>query len=243
MRKLINLLGLSIFRYNAQLEIKRRDFLRHRKIFLQFKEFTMIPEMAYIDNLIIAEKLLSIPGNVVECGVWKGGMIAGISKIMGNERTYHLFDSFEGLPQATEIDGEAAKKWQAEKDSKDYFENCSTSPIFADETMKIAKVNQVQFHKGWFNQTLKKTNTGEIALLRLDGDWYESTKICLEILFPKVVDGGIIIIDDYFFWDGCVKAVHEYLVINNRSERIHSSENGVAFIIKNEKINRFISNA
>jgi hypothetical protein len=69
------------------------------------------------------------------------------------------------------------------------------------------------FHAGWFQETLRAlpAGFGAIALLRIDGDWYESTKICLEVLFPKVVSGGIVVIDDYGKWSGCREAVDEFL--------------------------------
>ena len=69
------------------------------------------------------------------------------------------------------------------------------------------------FHAGWFQETLRAlpAGFGAIALLRIDGDWYESTKICLDVLFPKVVSGGIVVIDDYGKWSGCREAVDEFL--------------------------------
>ena len=67
--------------------------------------------------------------------------------------------------------------------------------------------------KGWFQDTLilNQIRIGPIALLRIDGDWYESTKVCLECLFDNVANGGYVIIDDYGFFPGCRKAVDEFL--------------------------------
>lgn len=68
------------------------------------------------------------------------------------------------------------------------------------------------YHKGWFQDTLPAADISEIAVLRLDGDWYASTKVCLEHLHDKVVSGGFVIIDDYGCYDGCRKAVDEFLL-------------------------------
>ncbi|HNP99483.1 MAG TPA: TylF/MycF/NovP-related O-methyltransferase, partial [Bacteroidia bacterium] len=78
----------------------------------------------------------------------------------------------------------------------------------------------------------------QISLLRLDGDWYESTYTCLEAFYPKVSDGGYIVIDDYYQWEGCAKAVHDYLSKHQLSDRIHQTAHGVAYIIKNKVINQ-----
>jgi len=75
----------------------------------------------------------------------------------------------------------------------------------------------VHFHKGWFKETIpqQKEKIGKIALLRLDGDWYESTQICLEQLYDNVVSGGFVVLDDYGYWDGCRKAVDEFFAQRN----------------------------
>lgn len=71
-----------------------------------------------------------------------------------------------------------------------------------------------------------------IALLRLDGDWYDSTMTCLMHLFPLVTTGGLVIIDDYGVWEGCTRAVHRYLADNERPEGIRTTSSGVAYIVK-----------
>src|SRR5437867_13329705 len=87
--------------------------LKPKMLYNKYRDYTMIPESSYIINLKLVDKYVrQIDGDAVECGVWKGGMIAGIAEILGGNRTYYLFDSFEGLLQVKEIDGYAAKKWQ-----------------------------------------------------------------------------------------------------------------------------------
>lgn len=82
------------------------------------------------------------------------------------------------------------------------------------------KLDETRIHlvKGWFSDTLPVTDTGEIALLHLDCDLYQSVKFCLETLYDKVVEGGCIVIDDYGYWSGCKKAVDEF--IHNRDLKV-----------------------
>ena len=193
----------------------------------------MIPREVYCANLELCKKHSAISGYIVECGTWKGGMIGGIALMLGQDRNYMLFDSFEGLPPARNIDGDIAMKWQSNKTSTSYYDNCSAHEKFAHEAMKIAGAKRVSIVKGWFKDTLPKFFfEDEIAILRMDADWYDSTLEILNNLFPYVKKGGIIIIDDYYTWDGCSRAVHDYLSINKRTERICSYRKGVCYIVK-----------
>jgi O-methyltransferase len=193
----------------------------------------MVPESAFFDNLNLVQKFSEISGCVVECGVWRGGMIAAIAERMGNERTYYLFDSFEGLPDAKEIDGKKALLRQKNITSPSYFDNCSAEMSFAEEAMKLSKVRTYHIHKGWFKNTLPSFKPDQpIAILRLDGDWYEPTIECLENLYPYVAIGGGIIIDDYYTWDGCAKAVHDFLSKHKLADRVHVSRRGVCYLVK-----------
>jgi O-methyltransferase len=208
---------------------------RLNKVYEKFHDFTMIPREDFLKNLSLSKNAKYVEGAVVECGVWRGGMIAGMAFLLGANKDYYLFDSFEGLPPVKPIDGVEAKQWQADKESPGYCDNCKAEIDFAQRAMKLAVVDEdrVFFIKGWFNETLIEKNFDEkISLLRLDADWYESTMNCLEFFFPKVVPGGLIIIDDYYVWEGCTKAVHDYLSKNARPERIEQFENRIAYIIK-----------
>jgi hypothetical protein len=194
---------------------------KYYSIYNKYHKHTMIPRYLYVNNLVIAESLAGTSGCIVECGTWRGGMIAGIAEILGPDRRYFVFDSFEGLPPAEEIDGEAALKWQAGTDHKDYYDNCAAPIEFAEKAMALSGAKNYQIIKGWFNETLPRFEPPEkIALLRLDADWFESTTTCLECLAPHLAPDGIIVIDDYYAWDGCSKAVHHYLAKTESPARI-----------------------
>jgi O-methyltransferase len=219
--------------YNKLLTIYNYGkYARFKNIYKKYKEFTMIPEQAYVDNLLLSERISDLEGSVIECGVWRGGMTAGIADLLGESRHYYLFDSFEGLPEAKKIDGQSAIAWQSNVNGENYNDNCCAPEEYAQNAMKFSLAENYTLKKGWFEETLPTFNSSEkIALLRLDADWYSSTQLCLTFLFDLVVENGLIIIDDYYAWDGCSKAVHDYLSKNSRPERIESF-NGICFIRK-----------
>lgn len=195
-----------------------------------FQNYTMIPRSIYIGNLKLALSVASIPGAIVECGTWKGGMIAGIAKLLGKNRDYYLFDSFEGLPPVEPIDGQAARQWQENTEGFDYHNNCTASEVDAATAMSLAGIKDAKLVKGWFESTLPlATFPNGIAILRMDADWYTSTLQILNSLFPLVNKGGIIIIDDYYTWDGCSIAVHEFFCANKKTAKIHE-QNGICYI-------------
>ena len=163
-----------------------------------------------------------IQGDFVECGVWKGGsaMVIAHTLFEMNEtnRKIHLYDTFEGMSEPTENDYlvedksiHAISKWK--KASKKYHNDwCFSSlqevknNIFSTKYPK----DKIVFVKGKVEDTLQKNKPSKIALLRLDTDWYESTKHELVTLFPLLVKNGVLIIDDYGHWAGSKKAVDEY---------------------------------
>jgi O-methyltransferase len=199
-----------------------KDISKYSSVYRKYKEFTMLSQKEYIECLSLTAQFKNIEGCIIECGVWRGGMIGGIANVIGKDRNYYLFDSFEGLPKAKEIDGHSAIEWQKDVNSPGYYDNCKAEMEWAEKAMKKSGAENYKLVKGWFNETIPDYPIKEpIAVLRLDGDWYDSTMTCLEGFFNKVAKGGLIIIDDYYVWDGCSKALHDYLSKNQRSERIY----------------------
>lgn len=200
----------------------------------RYRKETMIPREAFVDNLLLAQREAPIEGDVVECGVWRGGMIRGLADVLGPGRTYHLFDSFAGLPPAREIDGEAAAAWQRDISSPTYFDNCTAEEAHARSLFEGSGFNAV-FHSGRFEDTVPKFQPKRpIAVLRLDGDWYDSTMTCLRGLFPDLASNALVLIDDYYAWDGCARAVHDFLSETKSSARIRQSMAGTCYLIKSE---------
>lgn len=191
------------------------------------KEYTRISKNDFVVNILLTYQYRKVEGIIVECGVWRGGMLAGMASVCGSDREYHLFDSFEGLPKAKNIDGERALEWQ----ETNRIDNCITEEHYAQMAMKKAGCNNVHIHKGWFEDTLGEISAeSKIAILRLDADWYESTMQCFDALYDKVSEDGVVIIDDYYAWDGCSRAVHDFLANRKSTARLRQFMNRVAYL-------------
>ena len=153
-----------------------------------------------------------IPGDFIETGVWRGGsciMMRAVLKANGiTNRKVWVADSFEGLPHPDE-DNYPEDKGQ---DFHTYKELAISLDEVKNNFLKYSLLDeQVVFLKGWFKETLPKCGIEKIAILRLDGDLYESTFQSLSALYSKVTNGGFVIIDDYHVVEGCKKAVHDFL--------------------------------
>jgi O-methyltransferase len=160
-----------------------------------------------------------IPGAIVECGVWKGGSMMAAAKTLmecGERRPLYLCDTFDGMPPPADGDRDMAGVPAAAAMAR---EDKATSPIWAYGPLGEVQSNMrstgyppelVHFVIGRVEETLPQAAPDEIAILRLDTDWYESTRHELEHLYPRLSVGGILIIDDYGHWQGARKAVDEY---------------------------------
>ena len=167
-----------------------------------------------------------IAGDIVECGVWKGGSMMAVAdtlmKANDTSRNLYLFDTFEGMPPPTEddidIEGNTASSLlQNADESIEESVWCRANLGVVKQALNDTRYpeNKVHLVKGLVENTIPDYAPESISLLRLDTDWYESTKHELEHLFPRLVKGGVLIIDDYGHWKGARKAVDEYLEQHN----------------------------
>jgi hypothetical protein len=198
-------------------------------------------EATYMLAKMMNEK--GVEGNFVELGVAKGGcaaLMAGVAFSRNNrvERQIWLFDSFEGLPDPTEEDFCQT----GPRTTGDHLQTLTRGSCLGTleevqdlffERYRFPR-NKVFFVKGWFKDTLptKGKDVGKIAILRIDGDWYESTKCCLEFLYDHVIEGGAVIVDDYQSCFGCKKAVDEFMTNRNLNLKIFLDGRGGCYFIK-----------
>ncbi len=232
--------------YNFGFEAQRfLDNNKERKSILEtIKPYTHVnyQRLRFLWNVAERVSVSEPPGAFVETGVWRGGcagILSYISKKYHYKNGLYFFDSFEGLPQPTFEDGKDAETFAVGKTEGELKsinkvqaeENYIKELLFDRLVIDPSKVNIV---KGWFQDTLPlyKNRIGDIAILRLDGDWYESTKVALENLYGLVRPGGYIIIDDYYFWDGCKKAVDEFIKDNELRVEIKRQDASGAYFIK-----------
>ena len=190
-------------------------------------------------NLLAATEYVSknkIPGDIVECGVWRGGSMLSVAEklisIGAMDKVIWLFDTYAGMtePSISDIrtgDGKSATQmhWQADTINLNfgtgYEGGIAAAASLQDvingfESIKFP-ANNTRYIVGKVEETLTEAaNLPEhISLLRLDTDWYESTRIELEILWPRLVPGGVLILDDYDYWAGSKKAVEDYFQSRN----------------------------
>ena len=164
-----------------------------------------------------------VPGAIVECGVWRGGsmMAAALTllRLGVSDRELYLYDTFAGMPPPTEVDttrsGERAADLLAQGDESSHIWAIASLEDVRAAVLSVGYSEaRVHFVEGLVEETLPEAAPQEIALLRLDTDWYRSTKHELEHLYPRLASGGVLILDDYGHWQGARRAVDEYLVEN-----------------------------
>ena len=175
---------------------------------------------AVIDAVRYCEQR-GIPGAFAECGVWRGGsvlaMILALQELDAEPRDIHLYVTFEGMTRPGEEDGAALAGWLDTRDGHGRaWPELFGSDVFDEQGVRRTLVatgypaDRLHFVRGPVEETIPGHLPGALALLRLDTDWYESTRHELEHLYPLLADGGVLIIDDYGHWEGARRAVDEY---------------------------------
>jgi O-methyltransferase len=196
-----------------------------RELFNFARPYTMTsPERVYA----LAQSLRyvvehKIPGDVVECGVWRGGSMMVVARVLlqlgDADRHLYLFDTFEGMTAPTEKDAqilyEASAAELLVKAKKDVSTSLWCSSPLDEVRQNLSRtgynVDRLHFVKGRVEETIPTHAPHAISLLRLDTDWYESTRHELVHLFPRLSAGGVLILDDYGWWKGARQATDEYL--------------------------------
>lgn len=172
--------------------------------------------------LIVATRYVvdgRIPGSLVECGVWRGGSMQAVARTLlqrgVTDRDLHLFDTFEGMPPPTERDRRpdgtlAAALLAVRPRNRSIWAVASLDDVRAGMEETGYPEARVHFHPGLVERTIPSQAPDRIAVLRLDTDWYESTRHELEHLYDRVPSGGVVIFDDYGFWEGARQAIDEF---------------------------------
>jgi O-methyltransferase len=179
-------------------------------------------DVAKLFGLVEATRYVArrgIPGDIVECGVWRGGSMQAVALALmeqgATDRSLHLFDTFEGMPPPTEKDRRedvTAEELLAQHD-KDHRVWAIAALEDVQEAMQETGYPQDLIHycKGLVEDTIPAEAPEQISLLRLDTDWYESTRHELVHLYDRLSPGGVLIIDDYGDWQGARLATEEFL--------------------------------
>jgi O-methyltransferase len=225
--KLLSKMGFALIKPDPRLVVDGlpADFDQSTvETYRKVKLYTMttperIASLCNAVNYLVAN---DIKGDFVECGVWRGGStmaaIDTLIKAGDTSREIYLYDTFEGMSAPTEIDkvftGTGADELMNSSNREDATSVwCYSALEEVQQNVGGLKypAHKIHYVKGKVEDSIPQTLPGKIALLRLDTDWYESTAHELKHLYPLLVPGGVIIIDDYGHWEGARKAVDEYI--------------------------------
>lgn len=224
------------FGYDDEAAIKRAAGLVRDNTMTSFERLASLWEQVrYLDQR-------GIEGSLVECGVWRGGSmgmmaLAHLNAAKRAGRRLHFFDSFEGLPMPSKADGQDARAY-AGGDSGALLATGQCAAPLDDSKALMARLGYPEelcsYHVGWFEETVPRAapSIGPIALLRLDGDWYESTRVCLSHLYANVAPWGVIVIDDYGHWEGCRRAIDEFLATQSAPILLHRIDYTGRYFVK-----------
>ena len=245
-KKILNTLGYQITRIKKDrypIDISKNII----NLFEEIEPYTAtsierVTALAASVNYVIDNDL---KGDFVECGVWKGGscmvMARELLKRGDISREIWMYDTFEGMTEPTDEDIEIETGIKGKnllsgvQKTSEKYNMWAYSPL--EEVKKNMQktgypIDKIRYIVGKVEDTLIDSQPSEIALLRLDTDWYESTKIELEKLYPLIVSGGILIIDDYGHFSGAKKAVDEYFKTINRAPLLNRIDYTGRLIIK-----------
>jgi O-methyltransferase len=220
-RKVTRPLGIDVIKYRTAPQdvlpedVALIDFVRPYTLTTPERIYAVAQATRYLVKADIA-------GAFVECGVWRGGSTMAAAKTLVDlgaaDRELYLFDTFEGMTKPTDVDLDvqglkAAEEFERTKTGED--SSTWVQVPLAEVKANVAKTGYdsslVHYVKGKVEDTLPDNAPDKIAFLRLDTDWYQSTKHEMETLWPRLVPGGVLIVDDYGHWKGSRQAVDEYI--------------------------------
>ncbi|MBR0697501.1 TylF/MycF/NovP-related O-methyltransferase [Bradyrhizobium lablabi] len=231
-RRVFDRFGLDIARQDAPfLEPEFREYsaicapytmVSRERLYAQFQAVKYVSEHA-------------IAGDIVECGVWRGGvsMLGALALLARADTTRQiwLYDTFAGMaePGAEDVspwDGNNAMRLWTKNRTMEHNDWCYASIDEVRRNLLSTRYpeDRLTFVKGDVAETLYEQVPDKIAVLRLDTDWYASTKIELEVLFPRLAKGGVLLVDDYGAWSGCKKAVDEYMAAHKIPLMLHRTD-------------------
>ena len=205
------------------------------------KPFTMTSEERIISLFESLEyiRLNNIEGDFVECGVWKGGNILGMMEYLSYhnmmDRKVWIYDTFEGMtnPEDDDVDFNNTK-------AKDIIDGIRCYSPLEEVKINLSSSSlpndRLVYVVGDICETLdyEKNIPNKISILRLDTDWYKSTKKEMEVLYPKLINNGVLIVDDYGHWKGSKKAVDDYITDQKLNLKIEKIDYTGIKIIKND---------
>jgi O-methyltransferase len=188
---------------------------KYQEFFARVKPFTMTSyeRVKALADSVWYVTMNQILGDIVECGVWRGGsmmaVILTLQEVGCADRDLFLYDTFEGMTARGRLDiGPSGDEFSQKIDRGSF---AVSQEEVRDNLLTLGYPKQrLHLIKGPVEKTLEASHHESIALLRLDTDWYKSTRVELEILYPCLTKAGVLIIDDYGHWKGAKRATDEF---------------------------------
>jgi O-methyltransferase len=225
-------LGYDLVRHRSESDAFLDFSPEQRNIVSAVKPYTMTSDARLAALLHAVDYVVQndIPGDIAECGVWRGGSMMTVARSLldhgDKSRSLYLYDTFEGMPPPAEIDrnlNSIPAAAELERDAPRTGVWCYAS--LADVQSNILSTgypeDKVHLIQGKVEETIPLKLPAKLALLRLDTDWYESTKHELTHLYPLLEPNGVLIIDDYGHWQGAKAAVDEYFRARGQLVYLH----------------------
>ncbi|MGI8787346.1 MAG: TylF/MycF/NovP-related O-methyltransferase [Pyrinomonadaceae bacterium] len=232
-KKALNRFGLEFTKNNSSNDALFENFPdlsdTERQIVLSVKPYTMtsVERIVCLINAVSYIADNKIAGDIAECGVWRGGSMMTVALTLlaleDTSRKLYLYDTFEGMSEPTafdkSIDGVSAESQMKQEAGKWCY--ASIEDVRENILSTGYPKDKIHLVEGKIEDTIPKTLPGNLSLLRLDTDWYESTKWELNYLYPRLAPEGVLIIDDYGHWQGARRAVDEYFAEQNLKIYLH----------------------
>ena len=203
------------------------------KLLQQVRPYTLgsVKKLSNLKRLASSIRERGVEGDFVECGTYKGGSAAVLATEMNPGLHLWLYDSFEGMPAAEEVDGTDAGAWVGK---------LGASEEDVKEVLSIVGLSHEQYtiRKGWFDQTFLQPLPERVALLHCDADWHASVTAVLETFYPRVAEGGVVILDDFGWWEGCREAFYDFCAKHGEKPLLERVDCDQAYWIKGKTNNR-----
>lgn len=245
-KRLLNAAGLDLVRYRGTEAISHGPLTdAEQAIISRVRPYTMTSGaklLALIDSIRYITRN-RIPGDFVECGVWRGGSMMAAALVLLAEsdtsRTLYLYDTFEGMSQPTAVDRSldglsAASQLHSARRGTGVWCEASLEDVRANLASTGYPADKIVYVPGKVEETIPYVAPEQIALLRLDTDWYESTRHELEYLHPRLTVNGILLLDDYGHWLGARKAADEFFESNGHSPLLQRIDYSGRLVIKTQ---------
>lgn len=245
LRNILSKFGYEVLKTSRLVVDDMRDDKEFYALYEKCKPYTMTtPERQYALYKAVEYVVKNnIEGDFVECGVWRGGssmfMAYGLQQFGGNTQQLYMYDTYEGMSEPTDDDVDITGARADVMMKNSLKEEASSVWCYADLTdvkqnMALTKFSEsrITYVKGKVEDTIPATMPEKISILRLDTDWFESTKHELVHLYPRLAKGGVLILDDYGYWKGNKKAVDEYFAERNEFVLLNRLDYGGRLAVK-----------